>query len=232
MTEDQVVQAQMERMRRAQAEAEADAERAKASSQGGQSPVQSGASGFNQFFDPSVFAGGLGGGNAAGGMTMGTGSGTTLAGSSGGGLGLSSSAGGLGLNGSSFASGIGSSVGGGAASGGGAAGAASSTGLGGSMAAAGPWAALAAAIMVNEKSAKDGGYRREGADYYKDLATGRVMYQDVDQRWAPKLFGEKDKTGLGGDMRAAAALGSLQPKKALDHIKNDSSLGKLLKKIF
>lgn len=195
------------------------------------SPASGGIGDMNQWTSVFKSMGGAAGGNAAGGMTATTGSGTTLA-SGGSGIGMTAGGSGLGMSGAGFASGIGSGVGaGGGAAGGGAAGAASG-GIGSMAASAGPWAALAAAIYGNEKSAKDGGYRREGTDYAKDLATGKVLYQDVDQRWAPKLFGENDKMGFGGDMRAASALGSFQPKKALDHFKDDSSIGKLLKKIF
>lgn len=123
--------------------------------------------------------------------------------------------------------GAGSTTGAGAS---GASGAASSGGLG---SLAGMWpAAVVVAAVANESYAKDKGYRRGGLDYIKDLGLGRVLYQDIDQRWAPKLTGKSDKLGIGGDMRAGAALGSLQPKKAIDHLKNDSSIGKLLKKIF
>lgn len=208
-----------------QAEDEAALSRAR-SSGGGQNGTQSFANSFTGNFDPTKFAAGLGGSSGyAGGASYGLGS-----------TGAASSAlSGLG-GGGTYASGAGFSLGGGGAAAGGAsggaAGAAGSSGLGGSLAAAGPWAALAAAIFANEKSAKDGGYRREGADYAKDLATGRVLYQDVDQRWAPKIFGHSDKTGMGGDMRMASALGSLQPKKAWEHLTEDSSIAKIFKKIF
>lgn len=110
-------------------------------------------------------------------------------------------------------------------------GAAGASSAGSAMASAGPWAALAAAIVINENSAKKGGYRREGSDYYKDLASGRVLSQDVDQRWAPKIFGKNDKAGLGSDMSAAASIGSFQFGKGFKELKN-GSLGKFIKKIF
>lgn len=136
---------------------------------------------------------------------------------------------------SMFGGGASASAGGAAASGGGAAAGGSAAAGGGSAAGglAAFWpAAVVLAGIANETSAKKNGYRREGSDYTKDLITGKVLYQDVDQRWAPKLFGEKDSTGMGGDMRAAAALGGLDPGKAWKHFKEDSSIAKLFKKIF
>lgn len=56
-------------------------------------------------------------------------------------------------------------------------------GMGSAAAAAGPWAALAAIIGVNEYNMS--GYRAEDdKEYAKDLATGKVMSQDINQRWA------------------------------------------------
>ena len=89
----------------------------------------------------------------------------------------------------------------------------SSSAAGSSVAAAGPWAALAAIIAVNEKSARNGGHRRDGADYAKDLASGKVLSQDVNERWVPKLGGyENDKTGLLHDAGAGAEFLSLDFK--------------------
>lgn len=100
---------------------------------------------------------------------------------------------------------------GGAAGGGAVAGGGSS--MGSSVAAAGPWAALAAIIAVNEKSARNGGHRRDGADYAKDLASGKVISQDMNERWAPKLGGyDNDKTGLLHDAGAGAEFLSLDFK--------------------
>lgn len=100
---------------------------------------------------------------------------------------------------------------GGAAGGSAAAGGGSSMGSG--VAAAGPWAALAAIIAVNEKSARNGGHRRDGADYAKDLASGKVISQDMNERWAPKLGGyDNDKTGLLHDAGAGAEFLSLDFK--------------------
>lgn len=88
-----------------------------------------------------------------------------------------------------------------------------SSAAGSGVAAAGPWAALAAIIAVNEKSARNGGHRRDGADYAKDLASGKVLSQDVNERWVPKLGGyENDKTGLLHDAGAGAEFLSLDFK--------------------
>ena len=105
----------------------------------------------------------------------------------------------------------------GGGSGGAAGGAAGTSGgssaAGSGVAAAGPWAALAAIIAVNEKSARNGGHRRDGADYAKDLASGKVLSQDVNERWVPKLGGyENDKTGLLHDAGAGAEFLSLDFK--------------------
>jgi len=105
---------------------------------------------------------------------------------------------------------------------GGASAAGSGSGAASGLAAAGPWAALAAAIIGNETYAKNHGYRRSGSDYYKDLATGRVLSQDVDNRWAPMLFGKNDRMGLGKDMSFAADLGSFQFGKAFKDLKGSS----------
>ena len=106
-----------------------------------------------------------------------------------------------------FGGGSGGSAGGAAGTSG------SSSAAGSSVAAAGPWAALAAIIAVNEKSARNGGHRRDGADYAKDLASGKVLSQDVNERWVPKLGGyENDKTGLLHDAGAGAEFLSLDFK--------------------
>lgn len=157
--------------------------------------AQAGAGGLGGLGGLSVSPAFIGGGTA----TSGLGAGGSLGAFAQGGAG----AGGLG------------GLGGGAAAGGG----------GGAMsglAAAGPWAALAAAVIGNETYAKNHGYRRGGSDYYKDLATGRVLSQDVDNRWAPMLFGKNDRMGLGKDMSFAADLGSFQFGKAFKDLKGSS----------
>ena len=121
---------------------------------------------------------------------------------------------------------------GGAAAGGSAGGSSAAGGLGGAAASAGPWAALAAVIAVNEYNAKKGGFRAENdKEYAKDLATGKVMSQDINGRWAPKLFGSSDKMGLGADMKAAGEASHLDLHGTFDNLKN-GTVGKLFKKIF
>ena len=121
---------------------------------------------------------------------------------------------------------------GGAAAGGSAGGSSAAGGLGGAAASAGPWAALAAVIAVNEYNAKKGGFRAENdKEYAKDLATGKVMSQDINGRWAPKLFGSSDKMGLGADMKAAGEASHLDLNGTFDNLEN-GTIGKLIKKIF
>lgn len=121
---------------------------------------------------------------------------------------------------------------GGAAAGGSAGGSSAAGGLGSAAASAGPWAALAAAIAVNEYNAKKGGFRAENDnEYAKDLITGKVVSQDINGRWAPKLFGSSDKMGLGADMKAAGEASHLDLNGTIDNLKN-GTIGKLLKKIF
>lgn len=119
----------------------------------------------------------------------------------------------------------------------GAGGAPVSTGSGGAQAggsgfaSAGPWALLAATIIANENEARRGGYRdKDHTQYAKDVLGGKVVEQDINKRWAPKLG--SDKFGLGGDMRVAGELSSLDPSNAWKTAKNDSSVGKFLRKLF
>ena len=99
------------------------------------------------------------------------------------------------------------------------------------IATAGPWAALAAAIIANEHEAKEGGYRDEDTgDYAKDVLGGKVLEQDVSQRWTTKLFGEdlkNDHFGLGGDMVAGADLATFDFSNAWDAFKNKGVLSKI-----
>lgn len=157
--------------------------------------------------------------------------------SAGQGQGISPSAG-LGIaksfmgGGAAGGSGAGAGGAGGAAAGGSAGGSSSAGGLGGAAASAGPWAALAAVIAVNEYNAKKGGFRAENdKEYAKDLATGKVMSQDINGRWAPKLFGSSDKMGLGADMKAAGEASHLDLNGTFDNLEN-GTIGKLFKKIF
>ena len=120
----------------------------------------------------------------------------------------------------------------GASVGGSAGGGAGASGAGG-MSAAGPWALLAAVIVANEYNAKKGGYRSEKkSEYAKDLLGGQVVSQDVDNRWAPKLFGNNDKYGLGGDMKIWGDLSTLDFGNAWDKFRKDGTAAKLFKKIF
>ncbi|OZI26719.1 hypothetical protein CAL26_05195 [Bordetella genomosp. 9] len=144
-----------------------------------------------------------------------------------GGLGGLTAAPGVSLAGSGAAtSGIGAggtlgafAEGGGAAAGGAAGGGSAGAGL------AAFWpAAVVAAAVGNEMYAKNHGYRRDGADYYKDLATGRVLSQDVDNRWSPMIFGKNDNMGFGHDASFAADVGSFQFGKAFKDLKKSSLL--------
>jgi len=123
--------------------------------------------------------------------------------------------------------GLGSLFGGGS-SGGAAAGGSSG---GSALASAGPWAALAAAIIANESSARDGGYRDEDTgDYLQDLFGGKVLEQDFNQRFLPKLVGEDfedDKLGLGADASVAADLSTFDFSNAWDTFKDHGLLSKL-----
>ena len=106
---------------------------------------------------------------------------------------------------------------------------------GGAAAAAGPWAALAAIIGVNEKSARNGGHRRDGWQYGKDLIGGKVLEQDTNGRWAQKLGGyDDDKTGLLNDAGAGAEFTTLDFSNGSKKLKNGTT-GKIIdavKKIF
>ena len=148
------------------------------------------------------------------------------------GIGIAKSFMGGGAAGGSGASAGGAGGAGGAAAGSSAGGSSAAGGLGGAAASAGPWAALAAVVAVNEYNAKKGGFRAENdKEYAKDLATGKVMSQDINGRWAPKLFGSSDKMGLGADMKAGGEASHLDLNGTIDNLKN-GTVGKLIKKIF
>jgi len=94
----------------------------------------------------------------------------------------------------------------------------------------GPWAALAAIIYANEREAQRGGYRSEDdTQYAKDLLGGKVLSQDVEQRWAPKL--ESAWGGSGSMASAASNIGSLDFSNAWgdlkQHWKDDPIIGAL-----
>ena len=140
----------------------------------------------------------------------------------GGGLGGGASSGGSGGFGAISTPAMQASGSGGASAGG---------GLGQAAMSVGPWAGLAAAIGVNEYNAKKGGHRSENPwTYGRELATGKVLEQDLEKRWLPKVFGD-DKTGLGNDMLAGVQLSRGNFGGFKDSIK-ESSLGKMLRKIF
>lgn len=140
---------------------------------------------------------------------------------------------GLGIAKSFMGGGSAAGAGAGTGAGGAAAGGSSASGgLGGAAAAAGPWAALAAIIGVNEYNAKKGGFRAEDdKQYTMDLFDGKVASQDINGRWAPKLFGNNDRMGLGADMKAAGEASHLDLNSTIDNLKK-GTVGKLLKKIF
>lgn len=123
--------------------------------------------------------------------------------------------------------------GGGGGAAGGEAAAAGGSGGGGSsfLASAGPWAALAAAIIINENEAIEGGYRDEDkGDYALDVVGGKVLEQDVSKRWVPKLFGEDlehDDLGIGADMLVGSDLATLDFSNAWDTFKNKGLLSKI-----
>ena len=112
---------------------------------------------------------------------------------------------------------------------GGTAGATSGSASGGSaMGGMGGWAALAALIIGNEHEAKEGGYRDEDDwDYAQDLIGGKVAAQDMQERWIPKLVGEDDDYGFGGDLDILAELSSHDFSNALEAMKT-GTLGKIL----
>ena len=64
-----------------------------------------------------------------------------------------------------------------------------------------------------------------------DLLDGKVASQDINGRWAPKLFGNNDRMGLGADMKAAGEASHLDLNSTIDNLKK-GTVGKLLKKIF
>lgn len=120
----------------------------------------------------------------------------------------------------------------GASTAGGSGGAAGGSSWGSMASSAGPWAALAAVIAINENEANGGGYRHDGADYWGDLFGGKVLEQDMNQRWLPDMFGEDmkhDDYGFGGDMKAGSELLSLDFSNALESLKG-GTIGKLLGK--
>lgn len=154
--------------------------------QGGMNPM--GMASMARNFIPG--ASGAAGGGAAGGGAGFTGAGVHA--------GAGTGSGAVGFTGTGIHAGAG--MGGGAAGAGGAGGASGATSALGS---AGPWGLLAAAIIGNETYAKKHGYRREGSDYWRDLGSGKVLWQDIENRWGPKIFGNST---LGADSRGISQM--------------------------
>lgn len=190
-------------------------------------------SGVGYGLGQSLVSGGIGSatyaGSAGAAASMAGGAGAG-AGAAGYGLGGSLVSGGIGTAGYAGAAGAGTAAAGtGAAAGAGAAGAgaaggAAAGGAASGAAAAGPFAAIAAAIILNEQDSRSRGLRDEDPnEYYKDLASGKVLEQDVEGKWAPmtdSIFGEK--TGLGNDQRFAANLMTGDFKNAAKDFKKSS----------
>ena len=199
-----------------------------------------------QQFMPSSSAGaGAGGGTGFGSLSLGGGTaglgGSGLIGSAGGATSAASTGGasfGLGgslvggsgtVGGSTFAAGAGgSAAGGGAAAGG--------SSAAGGLASAGPWAALAAVIGFNEENARKKGFRDENrGKRLQDQITGKVLTQDIEGRWEPKLDdwtgGKASGWGFTGDMKGASEIGSFRFGKGLKTLWNDGTIGKI-RKIF
>lgn len=197
-------------------------------------------SGVGYGLGQSLVSGGIGSATYAGGAGA--------AGAAGFGAGASGAAAGYGLGGSLVSGGVGGATYAGAAgagtaaaaggtaagagaagagaAGAGAAGGAAAGGAASGAAAAGPFAAIAAAIILNEQDSRSRGLRDEDPnEYYKDLASGKVLEQDVEGKWAPmtdSIFGKK--SGLGTDQKIAANLMTGDFKNAFKDLK-DSSLG-------
>lgn len=118
---------------------------------------------------------------------------------------------------------------------GGAGAAGGSGGFGG--AAASFWPAwVVAAAVVNEKNARDGGYRSENdREYWEHLLGGKVMEQDAENRWnklPDKWFGdENDSMGLGGHMKFDGNLFSGDFSNAWKNLKEDDVGAKFIKKL-
>lgn len=186
-------------------------------------------SGVGYGLGQSLVSGGIGSATYAGtagaaGFGAGAGAGATGVGYGLGGALSSGAVGGATYAGAGGAVAGGTAAGAGAgAAGAGAAGGAAAGGAASGAAAAGPFAAIAAAIIMNEQDSKARGLRREGNDYYKDLATGKVLQQDINGKWAPmtdSIFGEK--SGLGNDQRFFGDVMTLDFKSAAKNFKKSS----------
>ena len=110
----------------------------------------------------------------------------------------------------------------------------SSASSGISAVASNPYAWIAAAIIANETWQTKTGNRRNGLDGWKDRVSGAVLRQDSD-RYAKHLFKDDmsgDKTGIGGDMNLGADFGSPMTLKKIPKDLKNTSIAKLVKKIF
>ena len=176
---------------------------------------QTGGMGMPDASSLSTLKGMLGGGETTGAGATTTGATTTTG--TGTGVGMTTGAG------------VGTGAGAGAATAGGS----GASSMGGAVAAAGPWAALAAVIGVNERSARNVGARRDGTRYWKDLAGGKVVEQDFNERIVPKIFGgyNDDKYGMAHEAGAVGELSTFDFKNAAKKLENGVA-GNLLKKIF
>lgn len=107
--------------------------------------------------------------------------------------------------------------------------------------AAGWWALLAAAIAANESAAEEDKARNPNKTQWAgDILSGRVLEQDFSKRWLPKIAGESqggsryanDKYGLATDAHILADVSTGDFSNAWDALRNDSSVARLLGKIF
>ena len=106
----------------------------------------------------------------------------------------------------------------------GASGGAGASGAEGSVA-GGPYAMLAAAIIANEMDAKAGGYRRSGSDYWKDLALGKSLSQDLDER-IPNALGLKWGQSDASQGAKKMMQGAMNPLDLQAQVKGAEYLGK------
>lgn len=129
----------------------------------------------------------------------------------------------------------------GVASSGGASSAAGGSGGGMGMGALGWWALLAAAIAANESAAEEDKARSTSKSQWAgDILSGRVFEQDMSKRWLPKIAGESlggsryanDDYGLATDAHILADISTGDFSNAWDALRNDSSIARLLGKIF
>lgn len=245
--QEQERQRQIEETKRIEEEIQRQAEMTALRNQQAQSGQQGGFGSFMSNFsgqvDPSTLQGLFSGGGGAGASGISSGASYQVGGGYNSAVGWGGTAGG-GASGGGGGWGLGSLFGGGGgAAGGGAAGGSAAggsaagggaSGAGGGMAAGGMWAALAAAIMVNEYNAKKGGYRSDDdKQYAKDLLGGKVLEQDFNQRWLPKMYGKdlkNDKTGIGHDQKAFGEFMTFDFKNGFKALE-DGTVGKMAKGI-